>query len=37
MLAKQPADRPDSMDDVLAALRANRVYRSMPAAKKSEV
>jgi serine/threonine protein kinase len=38
MLAKAPADRPDSMDDVLAALRANRVYRSMPAApKKSEV
>jgi serine/threonine protein kinase len=38
MLAKQPADRPESMDDVLAYLRAYRVYRSMPAARKeSEV
>jgi eukaryotic-like serine/threonine-protein kinase len=33
MLAKDPADRPVSMDEVLGYLRANRVYRSMPAPK----
>jgi serine/threonine protein kinase len=34
MLAKNSDDRPESMDDVLGVLRAYRVYRSMPAAKK---
>jgi serine/threonine protein kinase len=34
MLAKDPVDRPVSMDEVLGYLRANRVYRTMPPAPK---
>jgi serine/threonine-protein kinase len=35
MLAKSPKDRPDSMDQVLAAIQTYRIYRSMPAARKA--
>ncbi len=35
MLAKEPKDRPESMDEVLEHLRAYRVFRSMPAARKA--
>lgn len=33
MLAKSPKDRPDSMDQVLAAIQTYRIYRSMPVAR----
>ncbi len=36
MLAKKPADRPESMDEVLESLRAVRTFRTMPGLAKKE-